>query len=117
MALDGACAGSRLGVPYLEGSITLTPPGHNGLAVRGEAAATHRPSVAVQHLHIYTCSWSASADTSVLVIGPEQHQDNWATAACAHMPVKHEGWCVQSSACLSKALNIKPPPVCQLWLA
>ena len=56
MALDGACACARLGVPHLEGGIPLTPPSHDGLAIRGKAAAAHRPSVAIQHLHPYTCS-------------------------------------------------------------
>ena len=77
IALDGACAGARLGVPYLKGSITLTPPCHNGLAIRGELPTAHRPSVAIEHLHIYTCSWSASAYSSALLIVYEQHDVDW----------------------------------------
>lgn len=56
MALDGTGACARLGVPHLEGGIPLPTPSHNGLAIWREAPTAHSPGVAIEHLHLYTCS-------------------------------------------------------------
>lgn len=52
MALYGAGAGARFGVPHFEGGVALPASSHHCLAIWRELAAPHRTRVPIEHLQL-----------------------------------------------------------------